>query len=170
MIVVADTGPLLNLAYVEMLWLLPAIHGRVIVPPQVERELLSYGLAVRELDWVEIQAPVVGFAELVGPRLGKITVERYCEDLQQGEMEALSLAIELRAGVILMDERAGRFVAERCGLGPMGTLGILGAAKSKELIPACFPILERIRRDAGAWFGERLVREFLAMVGEGGEA
>ena len=76
-------------------------------------------------------------------------------------MEALFLAVELHAEIVLMDEKAGRF-----GLGPMGTLGILGAAKDRGLIPACEPVLRQIQQEAGAWFGEALVARFLAQTGE----
>lgn len=52
------------------------------------------------------------------------------------------------------------------GLRPIGTLGVLAMAKREGLIPECRPVLELCRAAAGAWFGDRLLQEFLESVGE----
>lgn len=44
-----------------------------------------------------------------------------------------------------MDESKGRKIAKGLGLHVTGTLGILIIAKSKNLIPAIKPIIERIK-------------------------
>jgi len=50
--------------------------------------------------------------------------------LDLGEREAISLALQLRAELVLIDERDGRMAAEACGLSVAGTLRVLaeGAA------------------------------------------
>jgi len=46
-------------------------------------------------------------------------------ELDEGEAETIVLASELSAGVVLLDERDARRLAERIGLRVLGTVGIL---------------------------------------------
>lgn len=98
MIVVADTSPLNYLALTGNLPLLPALFGRVFIPPAVAREL-SHPAApspCRELiehpeEWLSIQAPQRDSMEAVqsaGGRLGA------------GELEAIALAKDLHAELL----------------------------------------------------------------------
>jgi len=50
--------------------------------------------------------------------------------LDPGEAEAIALALELSADLILLDERDGRSAAERAGLRVTGVLGVLLRAKN----------------------------------------
>ncbi len=56
-------------------------------------------------------------------------VSQFRLQLDAGEAEALALAEELRADLILLDELVGRDVARQCGFTVLGTLGILLRAK-----------------------------------------
>ena len=53
------------------------------------------------------------------------------EFLDAGEAEAISLAIELTADLVLLDEKDARLVAVKYNLKPLGTIGILIKAKKK---------------------------------------
>jgi predicted nucleic acid-binding protein len=54
--------------------------------------------------------------------------------LHRGETDALFLARELRADVLLMDELDGRTVARQFGLTVIGTLGVLDLAAARGLL------------------------------------
>ena len=56
------------------------------------------------------------------------------ENLNAGEEEAIVLAMELHADVLLMDDQEGVAVARNKGFEVIGTLGILGRAAQRQLL------------------------------------
>lgn len=123
MIVIADTTPIRYLVILGLADLLPRLYGDVVIPSAVFDELTSSGspTEVRNFlsnkpDWLEVKA------------LSKPVSSALLEILDRGESEAIELAIEISAGLILIDERLGRRVASDRGLEYTGTLGILQSA------------------------------------------
>ncbi|MGH9611417.1 MAG: DUF3368 domain-containing protein, partial [Bryobacteraceae bacterium] len=122
MIVVADTSPLNYLIWVECDRLFHDVYGLIVVPAGVMQELdharapspVRAWLA-RLPGWVEVQRTVAA------PDPG-------LSDLGLGEQEAIQLAEEQHADLLLIDERKGRQAAKRRGLRTTGTLGVLLAA------------------------------------------
>ncbi|OUL20145.1 nuclease, partial [Nostoc sp. RF31YmG] len=60
-------------------------------------------------------------------------------ELDDGEREAIALALETGEQRILLDEREARQVAENLGLQAIGTLGILLLAKNRGVITQVQP-------------------------------
>jgi predicted nucleic acid-binding protein len=119
MIVVADTSPLNYLVLIDEVELLPALFGQVLVPTAVFRELQHSGTPAKVREWIS-QPPqwleIRSVASNPSPALMRLDI---------GEREAIQLALELDAGVVLMDETEGRTVAEGLRLQVRGTLGVL---------------------------------------------
>ena len=74
-----------------------------------------------------------------------LAVEMLVHELDAGESEAIVLAHEMRARLLLMDERRGRRRAVEGGLAIVGTLGILMEARKRGLIGPLRPLLDRLR-------------------------
>ncbi len=133
--VVADSGPLIALALVQRLDLLRDIYGTVLVPDAVWREV------------AESAPDRPGAVELVrSPWLVRTLLAHPPDillraELGPGEAEAIALATQLGAR-ILLDERKARRIAEiGYGLLIRGTIGTLLLARKKNLIPAMGPLL-----------------------------
>lgn len=161
MIVVSDTSALWTLAAVGRAELLRDLYGRVLVPPAVAGEFVQpRGLAAGK-----IQLALPGFIEVV-PVADQNQVRVLAEELDLGESEAIALAVELRADLLLLDEREGRLVARRRGLPFTGAVGVLMQAKRRGLLPAIRPVLETARTDFGFFLSEELLQRVLTDAGE----
>jgi predicted nucleic acid-binding protein len=155
MIVVADTSPLLHLARVGKLDLIPGVVGRVTIPRTVWGELIHPGTS---LDVVR-QVESAGWIEVVNdPHVRDI-------GLDAGETAAILLAEQLGAKALLIDERRGRAVAISRGLSVMGTLGIVAGARRRGLLERAEPVVSELRA-RGFWLAEDLVATFLRELGE----
>ncbi|MCS7066813.1 MAG: DUF3368 domain-containing protein [Fimbriimonadales bacterium] len=161
MIVVSNTSPITNLHAIGELSLLRRLYGQIIIPPAVQAELME-GVArgdhpdlETEWDWILVRVPTPS-----------ALLETLLAQLDAGEVEAIALARELSADLLLMDERVGRRVAVQQGLKVTGVLGVLLDAKEAGYIVAVRPLLERLWLQAGFWIGAELYAEALRLAGE----
>jgi len=86
--------------------------------------------------------------------------------LDPGEAEAIALALELPADLILLDERDGRAAAERAGLRVTGLLGVLLRAKKEGQVASLSQELEALRTRAKFFLSAKLERLILESAGE----
>ena len=127
MIVVSDTTPLHYLVLINRADVLPALFMDVYTPPEVLRELqhprtpdVVRRWAQAPPDWLKVRAPAM--------------VGATPPSLDPGEAQAIALAQELGANLLLIDEREGRKIALRQGLNVVGTLAVLERASEKNLL------------------------------------
>ena len=161
MIVVSNASPIIGLAAIGHLDLLRLLYGKVIIPKAVYREISVSGAGqpgaqeLRSLDWIETR---------------RVTDESRCLSLEtelgRGEAEAIILAIELKADLLLMDERRGRIVASRLGLKLVGLMGVVLEAKHRGLIPAVKPVVDDLTAKAGFRISGPLYHRVLQAAGE----
>ncbi|QXD16313.1 DUF3368 domain-containing protein [Rhodocaloribacter litoris] len=87
-------------------------------------------------------------------------------DLGRGEAEAIALALERNADLVLLDEREGRRAARRLGLSVTGVLGLLVEAKAKGHVATLRPLVDALRQVAGFYVHDEVYRAVLRQVGE----
>ena len=153
MIVVSDTSPITSLIQVEGLGLLHALYGRVLIPEAVHRELVHSHHTLP--DFLETRTV-----------LDRAMVERLQIGLDLGEAEAIVLAKEAHAQLLLIDEKLGRLAAVREGLAITGLMGVLISAKRKGLIPSMRELVDQIEMRAGFRVSEAVKREAFLEAGE----
>jgi len=127
-IVVADTSPVNYLILIQEVDILPKMYGRVVIPQSVREELVraSAPQAVRSLIdqlpiWLEVRSPLA-------------VPDSSLARLDAGERDAITIAAELHADRLIVDEREGRREAERRGIPVIGTLGVLREAAVLKLL------------------------------------
>ena len=126
MVVVADTSPINYLVLIAQIDLLKQLYARILIPPAVLAEL-KHPVAPKPVrDWAG-NAP--NWVEVLSPKSSLILAQ-----LDLGESEAIALASELHAEVVLIDEQAGRQEAVRRGLKVAGTLSVLDEADQAGLV------------------------------------
>lgn len=158
MSVVSNTSPILNLAIVGRLNLLHQQFGQIQIPPAVLDELKindarTGSQPIRTAitaGWIQVQ-----------PVSNQSFVQLLQQTLDGGEAEAISLALELQAKWILLDERDGRKAAKSLGLQVTGVLGVLLRAKESGALPSLQPVIEELTQKAGFRIGPELMARIL---------
>lgn len=137
-IIIADSGPLIGLARIGRLGLLPHMAKRIVVPRAVHAEVASArtdapgAKEVAAQVWIDVQE---ADQAVVAPLLIL---------LGRGEAEAIALAQRESAAILLMDDLRARKLADRLGLRRMGTVALLGQAKREGFIPKLKPALDAL--------------------------
>lgn len=126
MIVLSDTSPIHYLLLVGNVDVLADLFSRVIIPPAVLGELqhphapeIVRHWASNPPAWLIVRTPL-----LIAPEI----------HLGRGEAEAICLAKEMQATLLLVDDRRARREAEARGLVVAGTLSVLEAAARRDLL------------------------------------
>ena len=153
MIVIADTSPINYLVLINQAQVLPTLYGRVLIPRAVYNELKQERSPAAVKAW--LTAPPI-WLEI---RETRATVSDLPEELDAGETEAILLAQELKADLIIVDDKAARAEAARRHLTVIGTLRVLEDAAELGLLelPTSLSNLQQTTFRADA----RLIQELL---------
>ena len=158
MLIVSDTSPITNLIQIKQLDLLRKLFGQIVIPEKVFEELSDY----------ERQTDVIKGSEwiLVKTVSNQKAVKELSGHLDLGEAEAIVLAKELKANLLIVDERRGRNEAEKQGLEIIGLLGILVRGKQKGHLQKLKPILDQLIKEVGFRVSKKLYEFILNSVEE----
>lgn len=121
----------------------------------MEPSVQTKPVALSEYSWVQIITPAHAPESLGVP-----------VDLDPGETEAITLALELKADLILMDERKGTLAARQLGLTSIGVIGILVDAKHRRLIPAVLPLIDELSSGLRFFVSPSLREKIAALTSE----
>ena len=160
LIIVSDASPIRALDHVGLLSLCGDLYGTVIVPEAVRLELLRPTLTcaaidIRNQSGFKVQIPSATPTALGVPA-----------DLDPGESEAIALAIELRADLVLMDERKATQAARQMGLATIGVIGILLEAKQRGLVGGVMPVVDQLVTELNFFVSPALRLRVAQLAGE----
>ena len=149
-----NTSPLNYLVLLGAAELLPKLYGRICAP-RADADELSADLAPEAVrQWIAHPPPwleVIAVTAVEDPSLAR---------LQAGEREAIMLAEQVAADLLLVDERAARREADRRRLATVGTLGILDLAAERGLVD--FPLcIERLRQETTFYTTDAILEPLL---------
>ena len=153
MIVVSDTSAITSLIHIRREQLLAELYGPVLIPPAVQLELLR------------THAEIPRFLE-VRPVRDLVAVARLKAELDLGEAEAIVLAKESHADLLLIDEKLGRHVARREGLHISGLLGLCVDAKRTGKIASLRELVQKLQSEAGFRVSRAVQEQAFALAGE----
>ena len=128
MIVVADASPLIFLGKIRRLDLIHRVlGGDVVVPQQVRDEVLARPLDPVESDELHRFLATVRMEGVDSPRA-------FAAGMSRADNAAMTLAVRLKADLLLADDRTVRRLADVEGIRPLGTLGVLLLALRRGLV------------------------------------
>ncbi len=157
--IVVDSTTLIALARIRRLDLLKIAFRQIVVPESVYEELVVRGAGkpgsaeIRDSNWIEVRS-VKDREKVVGLQ----------QSLGKGESEAIVLAKEQRADLLILDDLAARKCALQEGLVVIGTLGPLKRLRERGILPALKPLLDELKA-SGFYMGAEY-EELLRQVGE----
>jgi predicted nucleic acid-binding protein len=159
MIVVSDTSPILSLALIGRLELLRHLYGTITIPDAVRSEIIATAQdgarEVAQADWI-----------ITHPIEPDVVLKLLLREVDRGEAEAIELALQLNADMLLIDERKARHLAAYLELGVVGLLDVLQEAKQRRLITSVKPILDDLIARARFRLSHKLYQRTLFTAGE----
>lgn len=161
MIVISDSSVLMNLAAIEQLSLIPIIFEKIVISKGVFDEIVVNGWGksgsqeVREADWI-----------LVKEYTDLILLKELLKVLDQGEAESIVLSKELNADLLIIDEKAGRQIAQQFEIQITRLLGVLLIAKKRGLIESVKKLMKRLQSEANFRISKSTFNIVLVKAGE----
>lgn len=153
MIVVSDTTALTSLIKAGMEHILARLFGEVRIPQEVAGELLRFHSSLP--DWC-----------LVYPAKEDPLFDSLRRAVDAGEVEAIALAVDLRADFVLLDDKKGRRQAEALGLTCLALPALMVAAKRQGIITSVAEAFATLATKGRYAVAENTAAVLLRSVGE----
>lgn len=160
--VVSNSSPLIHLSKIDLLPILEELFDEIIVPEAVYDECVVEGgdrddaKTIEKADWIKIK-PI----ENKNHHLKRA----FLRDVDEGEAEAIVLALQESADLILLDEYDARELARNYELKITGVIGIILKAKKTGLIERVDEHIDDLR-DSGFWISDELYEKICDKLDE----
>ena len=158
--VVTNATALIGLSRIGRLSLIKDLFGQVYVSQRVYDELVKKGKGKPGADVIEK-------AKWLIPRPPKniLALAALESILDLGEASTIVVGVEIKADIVILDEKMARGIAEYMGLKVVGTIGILIECKRRGLIQRVRPLLDSLRQ-VDFWIDEELYHRGLTLARE----
>ena len=159
--VVSNSSALMALSTVGHLDIIQQKFGAISIPEAVWQETVIAGIhkpgayEIRQADWIHVE-----------PIKNTLLAKALQKDIDYGESEAIVLALEIEADLLLLDDKFARTIALNLGVTIMGTVGVLIWAKQAGVIPSLRDELDLLRSQANFRIGQDLMTKALQEVHE----
>jgi predicted nucleic acid-binding protein len=151
-VTVCNASPLIVFHQIGRLELFRAVLGNVLIPAAVASEIApSMGVPP---SWIQTSSSSVALNPMP-----------WWSSLDRGEIEAIALALDLSAGLVVLDDRLARRAAHQLGLNVVGSVGVLLEAHRRGVIDTVRPDLDAMV-EAGFHLSRALYLEILAIAEE----
>ncbi len=155
-IIISNASPLIGLSAIDRLFLLKDIWGKIIIPDAVFKEVVVDGSGKPGANDIDLACS--SWIERLSVK-NKEVVAVLQTVLDYGESEVIALGQELKADLLLLDNREPRLFAANINQKVMGTVGLIKLGWKKGLIQE--PIQELIKlRLNGFWIEDRIFDQF----------
>jgi predicted nucleic acid-binding protein len=128
MLIISDTSVICYLILINEIDILPHLFTEILIPDAVRDELLNEKADQSIRTWIS-NAPNWLKVQSVEEILDNLPI-----GLGRGECEAISLAVQLQADLVVIDDLDARSAAQAYQLTVTGTLGILYRAGINDLL------------------------------------
>ena len=167
---ISNASPLIFFAKANKLDLLCKVFPKIFIPREVFEEVVVQGQgtpdAVLVQQYVEQGLILVKDLSKEYSNLTTQLVRRHCS-LDRGEAETICLALQERENEVLMDDSAGRKVAELNNLIPSGSVRALLLAFQQGFISRNDTLkIMTLLLDAGLYLGAEVLEKFYAALGK----
>lgn len=156
MVVVSNSSPIIHLVKINKLYLLERMYGQIFVPNQVYLECTETRQYHEEVKFISA-ASWIDIVQIKDIKLFKLLYS----EIDAGEAEALVLAFENNADLVLLDDMEARSMARRLEFTVTGTLGVLLKAKKQGIITSLKEDISKLE-STGFWISSDLKARFLA--------
>lgn len=156
--VVSNTTPIISLLKISKIEILKDLYSEIIIPQAVFDEIeegknKAYYQDLSMIKWIHIV------------KINDRNSIKFFYNLDAGEAEAIVLAKETGAELVIIDEKLGRFYAKQAGLKITGTIGVLIKAKRDGFIKQVKPcLIELTKKDV--WISDKLIAEVCKLIDE----
>lgn len=154
--IVTNTSPLIALSHMQAFEIILQLPFEFICPKEVAIEIsngINKGHPVSLPSGVSVQK--------ISQQISPLALAA----LDSGEAAVIQLALEQNIETVCIDEIKGRRAALSVGLKVVGSLGLLGRAKTQGLIAEIRPFIEKAIQ-AGIFYDEELINSFLSSFSE----
>lgn len=151
--IIFNTTPILSLLKINKLNILKELYGEIIIPYSVYKEIevgknKEYYLHLKKISWIEIV------------RATNTNLYTDFNKLDKGELEVFQLYIELKADLVVIDEKIARDLARKNGIKHTGLIGILLKVKKLNLIENVSDLLIELK-NKNTFISDKIVNQIL---------